>query len=139
MDLRESAIVTDEGVPLLFEKSAAGSCAVTLGDSDVPSIEPAESIPQHLLAGDAPPLPELAELCLVRHFTKLAHRALSITTNFSPLGSCTMRYNPRLDERAAAMPGRPNLHPYPPLDTVRGMAETVSTLREYCHEISGLP
>lgn len=139
VELRESAIVTDQGVPLLFEKSAAGSCAVTLGDSDVPSIEPAKLIPRHLLASDAPPLPELAELCLVRHFTKLAHRAFSIDTNFYPLGSCTMKYNPRLNERAAAMSGLANLHPYQPIDQVQGMLEMLYTLREYLQEISGLP
>ncbi|MCZ6655166.1 MAG: aminomethyl-transferring glycine dehydrogenase subunit GcvPB [Planctomycetota bacterium] len=133
-----TACVVDQGEPSLFEKSAPGACAVTLGASAVPSVDPASSIPAHLLADEAPPLPEMAELCLVRHFTRLAHRAFSIDTNFYPLGSCTMKYNPRLNERVAAMPAFANLHPYQPIDQVQGMLELLYTLREFLQEISGL-
>ena len=133
-----SARVVDQGELLLFEKSAPGSCAVVLGNSDVPSSDLAASIPKQLLADHAPPLPEMAELGLVRHFTHLAHRTFSIDTNFYPLGSCTMKYNPRLNERAAAMPGFANLHPYQPTNQVQGMLELLYTLREFLQEISGL-
>ena len=94
---QKSAKIIDQGEPSLFEKSTPGARTVTLGASEVPSADPANLIPANLLADGAPPLPEMAELCLVRHFTRLAHRAFSIDTNFYPLGSCTMKYNPRLN------------------------------------------
>ncbi|MCH8966015.1 MAG: aminotransferase class V-fold PLP-dependent enzyme, partial [Planctomycetes bacterium] len=135
---QKSAEIIDQGEPSLFEKSTPGARTVTLGASEVPSADPAKLIPAHLLADEAPPLPEMAELCLVRHFTRLAHRAFSIDTNFYPLGSCTMKYNPRLNERAAAMPAFANLHPYQPIDQVQGMLELLYTLRDFLQEISGL-
>ncbi len=135
---KETARVVDRGVPLLFEESSPGSSAVALGKLDVPGTDPAVSIPAHLLADDPPPLPEMAELSLVRHFTRLAHRTYSIDTNFYPLGSCTMKYNPPLNEKAAAMPGFANLHPYQPVDQVQGMLELLYALREFLQEISGL-
>jgi len=136
---QKSAKVVDQGEPLLFQKSTPGACAVTLGAAEIPTADPAKLIPAYLLADEAPPLPEMAELCLVRHFTRLAHRAFSIDTNFYPLGSCTMKYNPRLNERVAAMPAFANLHPYQPIDQVQGMLELLYTLREFLQEISGLP
>ena len=82
--------------PLIFERSRPGRCAAVLPDLDVP---PAE-LPAGLVREDLP-LPEVSELDLVRHYTKLAHRCFSIDEHFYPLGSCTMKYNPRLAERAA--------------------------------------
>lgn len=91
-----------------------------------------------MLAADAPPLPQIAELDLVRHYTRLSHRVFSIDANFYPLGSCTMKYNPRINERVAAMPGFARLHPYQDEADVQGMLELLYRLREFLADIAGL-
>lgn len=126
-------------VPLLFECSSPGSCAVGLSKSGVPEADPHALVPANLLADGPPPLPEIGELDLVRHFTRLSQRTFSIDTNFYPLGSCTMKYNPRLNEVAAALPGFANLHPYQTPDQVQGMLELLYHTRRFLQEISGLP
>jgi glycine dehydrogenase subunit 2 len=85
---------------LIFEKSIAGRRGVSLPDADVPR---AAELPEALRRGKAAPLPELSELDLVRHFTNLSRRNFSIDTNFYPLGSCTMKYNPRILEDVAGL------------------------------------
>ncbi len=131
--------IPDPVSPLLFECSTPGCCAVDLPGSDAPAVDPCEVVPRDLLADGPPPLPEVGELDLVRHFTRLAHRTFSIDTNFYPLGSCTMKYNPRVNERAAALPGFAHLHPYQPVDQVQGVLELLFTLRQFLQEIAGLP
>ena len=96
---------------LIFEQRSAGACAVSLPRSDVPAVDRQKALGK--LAADSPPaLPEVGELDLIRHYTRLADRCLGIDTNFYPLGSCTMKYNPRVNERIAAMPGFAHMHPY---------------------------
>ncbi|MCG3138389.1 MAG: putative glycine dehydrogenase (decarboxylating) subunit 2 [Phycisphaerae bacterium] len=129
----------DVTIPLLFEEGSPGSCAVSLSKSDVPQQDVRKMLPAELVADDSPPLPEIAEMDLVRHFTRLAHRAFSVDANFYPLGSCTMKYNPRINERAAALPGFANLHPYQPVDQIQGLLELLYAVREFLQEISGLP
>jgi glycine dehydrogenase subunit 2 len=89
-------------VKLIFEKSQAGRRAGTLPSYDLP---PAE-VPEELRRGEPPRLPELAEPEIVRHFTALADRTFGVDTGFYPLGSCTMKHNPRVNERVVALPGR---------------------------------
>lgn len=124
--------------PLLFDQSIAGSCAVALPDCDVPVVEPAKAIPTELLADEVPALPEVPEPTLVRHYTRLAHRLFSVDTNFYPLGSCTMKYNPRINERAAALPGFAALHPFQDDRDVQGLLELLYHLRVFLAEIAGL-
>ena len=81
-------------------------------------------IPREHLADAPPPLPEVGEIDLIRHFTNLSTRNMSIDTNFYPLGSCTMKYNPKRHERLAALPGFANLHPLQDDDTTPGNART---------------
>jgi glycine dehydrogenase subunit 2 len=133
-----SLVELNPGEPLLFEKSTPGVCAVALEPSDVEPAPLDALEAEGLVDPTGPALPELAELGVVRHFTRLSHRAFSIDTNFYPLGSCTMKYNPRINETAASMPGFAHLHPYQPLDQVQGLLEMLFTLREYLQEISGL-
>jgi glycine cleavage system protein P-like pyridoxal-binding family len=95
---------TDPDLPLIFEQGAPTASAVALSKSDVPAADTAR-IPAGLLADRVPDLPHVGELDLVRHFTRLSHRVFSIDENFYPLGSCTMKYNPRVNERVAADPG----------------------------------
>ncbi len=124
--------------PLLFELGAPGLCAVSLPASDVPVVNRQDAIPAELLADESPPLPEVGELDLVRHYTRLAHRCFSIDANFYPLGSCTMKYNPRINERVAALPGFAQLHPYQDDADVQGMLELLYRLRCDLAEIAGL-
>ena len=124
--------------PLLFEIGSPGSCAVSLPECDVPRVERKTAIPGELLAEAPPTLPEVGELDLVRHYKKLAHRTFSIDGNFYPLGSCTMKYNPRVNERVAAIPGFAHIHPYQDEADVQGILELLYRLRLDLAEIAGL-
>ncbi len=122
---------------LIFETGSAGACAVSLPASDVPAVDRKKALGK--LAADSPPaLPEVGELDLVRHYTRLADRCLGIDTNFYPLGSCTMKYNPRVNERIAAMPGFAHMHPYQHDDDCQGLLELLYRLRLDLAEIAGL-
>jgi glycine dehydrogenase subunit 2 len=123
--------------PLLFEIGASGLCAVALPRSDVPKADRA-SVPAELLAPSAPALPEVGELDVVRHYKRLAHRTFSVDANFYPLGSCTMKYNPRINERVAGLPGIADLHPYQDESDVQGLLELLYRLRCDLAEIAGL-
>ncbi|MCH7808611.1 MAG: aminomethyl-transferring glycine dehydrogenase subunit GcvPB [Planctomycetes bacterium] len=124
--------------PLIFETGSPGLCAVSLPTSDVPAANREAVVPAELLANAPPALPEVGELDLVRHYKRLAQRCFSIDGNFYPLGSCTMKYNPRINERIAAMPGFADLHPYQDDADVQGMLELLFRLRCDLAEIAGL-
>ena len=105
---------------------------------DVP-VRPLEDLlPQEWLASTPPALPELSEPDVVRHFTNLSTGNMSVDTHFYPLGSCTMKYNPKRNERLASLPGIADLHPYQPEDTLQGMLELLWRLQEMLAEIGGL-
>ncbi len=74
----------------------------------------------------------------MRHFVNLSQQNMSVDTHFYPLGSCTMKYNPKRNERAAAMPGFAEVHPYQPEETIQGMLEMLHEMQEMLKEISGL-
>lgn len=124
--------------PLIFELSTPGLSAVSCPASDVPPVNRDEVIPRELLADDPPPLPELGELDLVRHYTRLARRLFSVDGNFYPLGSCTMKYNPKINERASAMPGFTRVHPLQADEDIQGMLEMLYHVRVFLAEIAGL-
>lgn len=124
---------------VLFECGARGLRAVSLPCCDVPPTNRTDSVPAELLATDAPALPEIGELDLVRHYKRLAQRCFSVDGNFYPLGSCTMKYNPRINERIAAFPGFAQLHPYQDEADVQGILELLYRLRCDLAEIAGLP
>ncbi|MEO0531027.1 MAG: aminomethyl-transferring glycine dehydrogenase subunit GcvPB [Planctomycetota bacterium] len=124
---------------LLFDLSKPGRRALRLPALDVPE-QPIESLlPPSVLAERAPALPELAEPQVVRHFTNLSTQNMSVDTHFYPLGSCTMKHNPKRNERAAALPGIADLHPYQPEASIQGMLHILYEMQEYLSEISGLP
>ncbi len=125
--------------PLLFELGAPGLCGSGLPVSDVPNADRTTNLPVEMLATSLPALPEVGELDVVRHYKRLAHRCFSIDENFYPLGSCTMKYNPRINERVAFIPGLANLHPYQSDSDTQGMLELLYRLRCDLQEISGLP
>lgn len=128
----------DQDQPLLFESGSTGASAVALPECDVPPVNREDVIGAEFLADQAPDLPEIGELDLVRHYTRLSHRLFSVDANFYPLGSCTMKYNPRVNENAAALPGFVSLHPYQDEGDVQGMLELLYRLRCDLQEISGL-
>jgi glycine dehydrogenase subunit 2 len=103
---------------LLYEKSVPDREGVWPGPSDVPTTG---NIPDEMRRDKAPALPELSELDVVRHFTELSRRNFGVDTNFYPLGSCTMKYNPKVTERIAAYPGFAHLHPLLPQLRMGGM------------------
>jgi glycine dehydrogenase subunit 2 len=123
---------------LLFEQSRPGRRGMRLPALDVPE-SPGELLPPESLAAAPPPLPELTEPELVRHFTNLSTQNMSVDTHFYPLGSCTMKYNPKRNERLASLPGLIDLHPYQPLETLQGLLALLYGLQEMLAEISGLP
>lgn len=125
--------------PLLFELSKPGCCAVRLPKCDVPAKPIADLLPKGAI-GDAPlPLPELSEPEVVRHFVNLSTKNMSVDANFYPLGSCTMKYNPKRNERLAALPGMADLHPYQPTSTLQGMLALLHQCQHMLAEIAGLP
>ena len=95
----------------IFEKSKPGRRAAVLPEVGVPEKPLDELIPSHLLRSEPPRLPEVAEPEIVRHYNRLSRRNFDLDTGFYPLGSCTMKHNPRLNERVAALPGHARLHP----------------------------
>jgi glycine dehydrogenase subunit 2 len=96
-------------------------------------------LPESAVAVDAPPLPELSEPEIVRHFSNLSTLNMSVDTHFYPLGSCTMKHNPKRNERMAALPGIADVHPYQPEETLQGLLQLLFELQEMLGEISGLP
>lgn len=124
---------------LLFELSKPGSGGAVLPKCDVPEVPVAELLPDDALAAEPLPLPELPEPDIVRHFVNLSTLNMSVDTHFYPLGSCTMKYNPKRNERIAAMPGFAHLHPYQSDDTVQGMLELLYQSQQILAEIAGLP
>jgi glycine dehydrogenase subunit 2 len=134
------AMNNSQSTELIFELSRSGRRCHRLPKCDVPSTERLEGlIPKEHLAASPPPLPEVGEIDLIRHFTNLSTRNMCIDTNFYPLGSCTMKYNPKRHERIAGMPGFANLHPLQDDDTIQGMLELLYGMQNYLSEISGLP
>jgi len=128
----------NQSTELIFEISHAGRRCHRLPVCDVPAKAAAELLPATALADEPPPLPEIGEIDLIRHFTNLSARNMSIDTNFYPLGSCTMKYNPKRHERLAALPGIANLHPLQLDESCQGMLEVLWQMQNILAEIAGL-
>jgi glycine dehydrogenase subunit 2 len=124
-----------QATQLVFEMSRPGRRCHRLPACDVPTDA---GLPADALAGDLPPLPEVGEIDLVRHFVNLSTRNMAIDTTFYPLGSCTMKYNPKRHERLAGLPGFAAVHPLQDDDTCQGMLQVLYEMQEYLKEISGL-
>jgi len=120
---------------LIYERSQAGRRGSSVPD---PGLEPGAAIPEHLQRSQPPRLPELAEPELVRHFTELSTRNFGIDTGFYPLGSCTMKYNPRVNERLVGLPGFRDLHPHQDDEDAQGALELMWRLQEILAEVVGL-
>ena len=124
---------------LIFEKSREGRRAIMFGALDVPETSP----PAELCRQEPAALPEVSELDVVRHFSRLSHRNFGVDTHFSPLGSCTMKYNPKLAEAAAGEPGFLSLHPHLASSRAmwplcQGAFELIFELERLLAEIAGM-
>jgi glycine dehydrogenase subunit 2 len=123
---------------LLFELSRPGRRSAHIPCTDVPATPVEKLLPAEALASLLPPLPELTEPDIVRHYANLSTQNMSIDTHFYPLGSCTMKYNPKRNERVAAMPGIADLHPYQSEETLQGMLQLLYEMQAILAEIAGL-
>jgi glycine dehydrogenase subunit 2 len=128
-----------ERAKTIYEKSKPGRRAAVLPDIGVPQQPLEELIPAHLLRAEPPRLPEIAEPEIVRHYNKLSRRNFDLDSGFYPLGSCTMKHNPRLNERVAALPGHARLHPAQDPKRAQGALELMWLLQQSLGEICGLP
>ena len=124
---------------LLKELSRSGLDGQQLPACDVPAPTVIELIPSEFLADQEPALPELGEPDVVRHFVNLSTRNMCVDTHFYPLGSCTMKYNPKRNERLASLPGLVDVHPYQSAGTMQGLLRLLFELQEMLAEIAGLP
>jgi glycine dehydrogenase subunit 2 len=118
--------------PTVYELSSPGRVGFRFPKPDVPTAE----FPEGLVRQDLP-LPELSELDVVRHFTHLSKLNYSIDGGFYPLGSCTMKYNPKINEEVARLPGFASIHPLQPIETIQGALVLMFELQEYLKAIAG--
>ncbi|KAB2489490.1 aminomethyl-transferring glycine dehydrogenase subunit GcvPB [Priestia endophytica] len=123
---------------LIFEISRPGRVGSSLPESDVDAIDLKEKIPQHLIRDVAAELPEVSELQLIRHYTALSNKNHGIDNGFYPLGSCTMKYNPKINEDVAHLQGFTHIHPYQPVESVQGALKLLYELQEDLAEITGM-
>jgi glycine cleavage system P protein (glycine dehydrogenase) subunit 2 len=124
--------------PLLFESSRPGRAGVPIDDPDVPLVDVARELGAEAIRDDVPDFPELAELDVVRHFTRLSQWNYGIDSGFFPLGSCTMKYNPKVNEVVARLPGLAGVHPFSDEADVQGVLALASELEAALAEIAGL-
>jgi glycine dehydrogenase subunit 2 len=123
----------------IYERSREGRRAFAAPSIDVPERPLDELLPAALRRAEAPRLPEVAEPEIVRHFNRLSKRNFDLDTGFYPLGSCTMKHNPKLHERVAALPGHSKLHPLQDPAQAQGALELMWRLQDALSEIAGLP
>jgi glycine dehydrogenase subunit 2 len=115
-----------------------GGRAFEVGTPDTPEVELAAFYPEAFIRADFGPMSDVAEPEVVRHYTRLAAMNFGVDTGFYPLGSCTMKYNPKVNEDAAALPGFAGLHPYAPANDAQGALGLIYELERYLVEICGL-
>ena len=116
----------------IYDKSVAGRRGIRFPEPDVPET----ALPENCCAQDLP-LPEVSENEVVRHFTKLSQLNYGVDIGFYPLGSCTMKYNPKVNEAAARLHGFSQIHPFQPEETVQGALHLMYQLQEFLSEIGG--
>ena len=128
-----------EGATTIYERSRPGRRAFAAPDLDVPERPLDELLPARLRREAPPELPEVSEPEIVRHYNRLSKRNFDLDTGFYPLGSCTMKHNPKLHERVAALPGHSRLHPFQSPRRAQGALQLMWSLERALAEVSGLP
>ncbi|WP_342511384.1 aminomethyl-transferring glycine dehydrogenase subunit GcvPB [Sporosarcina sp. FSL K6-1522] len=124
--------------PLIFELTKEGRVGYSLPELDVPELDLSGLLPEGFVREEAAELPEVSELDIMRHYTALSNRNHGVDTGFYPLGSCTMKYNPKINESVARYPGFANIHPLQDESTVQGAMELLYDLQEHLVEITGM-
>ncbi|HEY4716425.1 MAG TPA: aminomethyl-transferring glycine dehydrogenase subunit GcvPB [bacterium] len=124
--------------PLIFDRSKNGKTGCSLPEIDLPQVEPESVIPKELLRDKDSNLPEVSELDVVRHYVRLSQWNYCVDAGFYPLGSCTMKYNPKVNEAIFSDKGFTELHPLAPEDFSQGALQVIYELGEYLKEISGM-
>jgi glycine cleavage system P protein (glycine dehydrogenase) subunit 2 len=130
--LGTSGLILDE--PFLWDRGKKGRDGFSMPKSDVP-----ESPLAGDLVGEGPDFPDLSEIDVVRHYTHLSSWNFGVDTGMYPLGSCTMKYNPKTNERQASLPGLAQAHPLLPAELAQGVLKIMFDLQAYLAEITGLP
>lgn len=120
--------------PLIFEISDEGKSAINLPEPDIPE----NDLPEDLRREDIPDFPEVSETEIVRHFTRLSQLNYCVDKGFYPLGSCTMKYNPKINEKIANLEGFTEIHPLYPEEFIQGSLEIIYQLEKYLCEITGM-
>ena len=122
---------------LIFELSQPGRCGFSLPDNGYGEVSCTE-LPSALQRAQAPELPQVSEPEVVRHYTNLSSMNFGVDTGFYPLGSCTMKYNPKINEEIASMPEFAGIHPLQPLSTVKGCVQVYKELSDCLCSITGM-
>ncbi|HEY3970458.1 MAG TPA: aminomethyl-transferring glycine dehydrogenase subunit GcvPB [Solirubrobacteraceae bacterium] len=134
----DTALQREQAVTI-FERGAQGRRAFQCPNVDVPEVSLDELLPAHMRRTEPPRLPEVSEPEIVRHYVRLSKRNFDLDSGFYPLGSCTMKHNPRLHERVAALSGHARLHPLQDPERAQGALELMWNLERALSEVSGLP
>ncbi|MBD8071128.1 aminomethyl-transferring glycine dehydrogenase subunit GcvPB [Bacillus sp. PS06] len=130
--------MSNQDQSLIFEVSKPGRVGYSLPDLDVPECNLEDIIPTDYLRTEEPELPEVSELDIMRHYTALSRRNHGVDSGFYPLGSCTMKYNPKINENVARFNGFAHIHPMQDASTVQGALELMYDLQEHLKEITGM-
>ncbi len=128
----------NENQSLIFEITKEGRVGYSLEALDVPEIDLADLLPANCIREEAAELPEVSELDIMRHYTALSRRNHGVDSGFYPLGSCTMKYNPKINESVARLSGFANVHPLQDESTVQGAMELLYELQTSLVEITGM-
>jgi glycine dehydrogenase subunit 2 len=128
----------NEDQTLIFELSTPGRIGYSLPEMDVPELDLSSLLPEGYLRSEEPELPEVSELDIMRHYTALSRRNHGVDSGFYPLGSCTMKYNPKINENVARFNGFAHVHPLQDESSVQGALELLYDLQEHLIEITGM-
>ncbi|WP_233881110.1 aminomethyl-transferring glycine dehydrogenase subunit GcvPB [Virgibacillus halodenitrificans] len=130
--------MANQDFPLIFERSREGRTSYSLPELDVPDYDIDQEMEEVYIRKSAPELPEVSELDIIRHYTGLSNRNYGVDSGFYPLGSCTMKYNPKINEDVARLDGFSHIHPYQNANSVQGAMEMLYDLQASLKEITGM-
>src|SRR3989304_1936731 len=137
-DIRKAKPHVNQNEALIFEHSSPGKAAFQLPPLDVRRVEPAEAFGSEYVRGEIENFPEVSEVEVVRHFTRLSTWNYGVDTGAYLLGSCTMKYNPKINEVVARLDGIANAHPCQPVELSQGCLRIMQRLSECLLEITGM-
>ncbi len=133
---KDTGLIQDE--PLIFEQGGEGRRGYSLPKWDTDKVEVNRLLPSHLLRNELEGFPQLSEVEVARHFTRLSQWNYGVDSGFYPLGSCTMKYNPKINEEVVKMGGFAHAHPYQPEDLAQGILQLMYELERFLSEITGM-